>query len=126
MWYYNQKYVDFDELIGETITDITGLGSDNVTIQTESGRKFRMWHQQDCCERVSIEKIVGNIQSIIGSRIESTRKSSFRGDRGESSTVTQFYIGTEHGDDVLIEWLGCSNGYYGEGVSFGEITDEDQ
>ena len=55
-----------DLLKGETLAEVK-VYSDEITFTTASGRKFRMWHQQDCCEHVEIEDVVGDWQDLIGS-----------------------------------------------------------
>ena len=51
-----------EELIGKTITTINAAkGDDSIDFSTSDGKRYRMWHSQDCCESVSINDIVGDI-----------------------------------------------------------------
>jgi hypothetical protein len=88
--------MNFSRLIGETIVDVRGLtvGSGCVTFVTESGRKYTMQHEQDCCESVAIVDVVGDIADLLGT---------------QKGTVT-------------ISWFGSSNGYYSERVDFDEVS----
>lgn len=129
MWRQNQKTID--TLIGETITSIEGMtrGSDCITIACKSGRTFRMYHCQDCCESVQLEDVAGLRDSLIGYPVtmayESTSDESYGRSFGESHTWTFYTIATVQGT-VVLRWLGESNGYYSEAVDFDETTDDSQ
>ena len=118
------------ELLGLTIESTDGLsvGDSVFTMKTTCGRVFRMLHHQDCCEQVAVNRVFGSIDSIIGSPVtvvdetdEPTNAPTY--ERGESHTWSQFRIETEKGY-VEILWLGESNGYYGEDVSFEELENK--
>ena len=116
-------------LIGETITSIEGMtkGSDCITIACESGRTFRMYHEQDCCENVLLEDVAGYIVSIVGFPVtmsyETTSEDKLGREFGEEHLWTFYTIATVQGT-VVLRWLGESNGYYSVGVSFDETTPE--
>jgi hypothetical protein len=112
-------------LLGKTLTSVEGavVGQDEIIFDTEAQR-FRMYHSQDCCECVRIYSVEGDLQNLIGAPIESALESCSNDDPPEcpdSWTWTLFTITTAKGT-VRIKWLGESNGYYGEGVDFCEIT----
>lgn len=111
-------------LKGETIASIEGAqaSSNIVIIKTESGRTFRMYHEQDCCESVAIESVAGDPASLIGRVVTEaieTREDTGAKHGDNSSTETTFVLTTDAGP-VTILWVGTSNGYYGEDVSFVE------
>ncbi len=89
---------------------------------TESGKAYRMHHEQDCCENVSIDDLCGEVEDLIGSPVLQADESSARFTREdhESCTHTFYRIATAKGQ-VVIRWLGTSNGYYSESVDFEEI-----
>ncbi|MDF5995600.1 hypothetical protein P4200_17160 [Pseudomonas aeruginosa] len=62
------KHASISDLLGKTIKQITGLeaGSDSVDFECEDGSLFRMYHQQDCCESVSINDIEGDTSDLVG------------------------------------------------------------
>ena len=119
----------FEELLGKTIKEIAGLekGNDDVVFVLEDGIKYRMYHSQDCCESVSIEDIVGNVEDLIGSPIlqaeEATSNENPTGIKPEypeyqdNFTWTFYKLATVKGY-VTIRWYGESNGYYSESVNF--------
>lgn len=113
--------VPFETLQGETIVALAGAapGSDEITITTASGRTFRMKHYQDCCEEVSVEEVVGDVNAIVGHRLLLARMDTHREGKSYSDTWTFYHLATVKGT-VTLRWLGSSNGYYSEEVSFGE------
>ena len=58
----------FEDMKGMVIVDAEGLkeGSDEVVFFTLDDKKFRMDHQQDCCESVYVADVVGDITDILG------------------------------------------------------------
>lgn len=129
-------------LLGETLAEVSGMepGSEAVTFVTASGRTFRMYHDQDCCESVSVNEIIGNVADLIGSPLTMAEEVSnegfanpwdsvepdeygYRSGVPESFTWTFYRFATVKGY-VTLRWLGESNGYYSESVSFMETTPE--
>lgn len=128
MSYYYDGRVDFSDLKGKTLISTDGLrcGSEEVDFTTACGKKYRMYHSQDCCERVRIEDVSGDWQCLIGSPIELAYEETNRVDDPpeypDSFTWTFYRLATANGY-VVIRWLGESNGYYSESVDFADITD---
>lgn len=116
-------------LLGEIITKIEGAvpGQEYVVFDLANGKRFGMSHEQDCCESVAVHSVAGDLQDIIGSPVLSALE--IEGDPEgwtpheymESHTFTRFRIATAKGTAEIL-WLGESNGYYGEGVSFSEVS----
>lgn len=113
-------------LIGKVLSKVENNG-DELVFTTNDGRVFKMHHYQSCCENVRIEDIVGDLNDLIGDPLlvaeESTGEtpSDYKfGYEPTSYTWTFYKFATRRGY-VDIRWLGTSNGYYSEGVSFDEI-----
>ena len=124
----------FAQLIGKTLVYVGGLekGSERVTFTCDDGTEFVMHHAQDCCESVSVADVTGDVDDLIGSPILMADESSSdkewpadaaRPDYTESFTWTFYKLATVKGY-VDIRWLGESNGYYGEEVSFAQTKPE--
>jgi len=117
------KYMNFFELKGKTLTNVSAdEGDGDVTLRAGS-ESFLLWHQQDCCESVHLEKIIGDVNNLIGSPI-TLAEDDHPGDPdwsqlkfSESHTWSQFILETAKGR-VEFWFLGESNGYYSEEVSF--------
>lgn len=129
LWKYE---CDFDELKGKTIIKIDGLKKDSeeVRFYCSDGSEYLMYHDQDCCERVSVEDICGDIEDLINSEILiAEERTSEDNPDGVSSEITEwqdsftwtFYELATIKGSVTIRWYGESNGYYSESVDFCKI-----
>jgi hypothetical protein len=120
---FNKKgnAMDISTLIGKKIDKIRQY--DDEVIFVCGNEAYNMYHMQDCCERVYIWDIIGDLESLVGSTVLSVYES---GDDPadvdyiphESYTWTIYTLVTDKGT-VVIRWLGESNGYYSERVHFG-------
>lgn len=118
------KAIGFGELVGLTLrsVEVAEPDKDEIILKTQCGRDFRMWHEQDCCESVYVEDIIGDLDDLIGSPITMAEKSSNSGDGGWGTQTWTFYKLATIKGYVTLRWLGESNGYYSEAVDFQEIT----
>ncbi|MDG0882196.1 hypothetical protein P6U15_29985, partial [Bacillus paranthracis] len=62
-------YVSFDILEGKVLTKIKQDVPDELLFHTSEGEVYKMYHEQDCCEEVGIEEIIGDLDDLIGSPI---------------------------------------------------------
>lgn len=121
IWKYNEtREAEFSELKGLILSEIVRYSNDTdiLDFYTVCGRKFRMQHEQDCCESVYIESITGELNDLIDSEILMAKEATSRNkEANESGTWTFYKLATRKGY-VDIRWNGESNGYYSESVSF--------
>lgn len=128
-----------DETTGETewiragkvsISSFVGKVFDKVVVRDdeidfhEGGDVYRMFHDQDCCESVSIEDFNGDAEDLVGvpimlaeestSDVDPTDEGRDK-DKYDSNTWTFYRFRTIKGT-VSIRWYGTSNGYYSESV----------
>lgn len=124
--------MEFKDLMGHTIIEITGKkGDDRMTLKTGDGKEYVMYHSQDCCESVAIEDIVGDLDDLLGEQLLEAEEVSGNTDPEgykvpeyrDSFTWTFYKLGTRKGA-VTVRWLGESNGYYSESVTFCEASKE--
>jgi hypothetical protein len=106
-------------MVGQTFTEVY-MTQDNSEIFFKNDTvTYMMYHQQDCCESVSVEDIVGTLDMLIDTPILKAYSSGDSGDSGDSYfssfTYTFYHIATIKGY-VTIRWYGESNGYYSEEV----------
>lgn len=101
--------------------------NDNLVFEVEDGRLFILYHDQDCCESVSLEDVVGDLNDLVGSPILEAECVSNIPEQGwvedadaqteyeDSFTWTYYKFATIKGH-VNLRWYGSSNGYYSESV----------
>ena len=122
MSYYG-NYCNVDVLTGKTLESLVDEGNELV-FKTTDGETYRMYHEQDCCESVVLEDVVGDLQDLVGSvilvaeEVEGESPADF--EAYESYTWTFYKFATRKGY-VDLRWLGQSNGYYSESVSFCKV-----
>lgn len=116
---------EFADLVGKTIVEIKGgkAGDDEIIFICDGGEKYQMYHNQDCCESVSVEDVCGDFADVIGLPILlAEEREQDDENASESGTWTFYELATNKGR-VTIRWYGCSNGYYSESVDFDLMRD---
>ena len=121
------KNVSFENLRGKVLTKIEGMGKygEAVDFHAEDGSIYRMYHEQDCCEEVSIYDVCGDVEDLIGSEIllaeevvsDEWPEGVEKPEHLDSFTWTFYKLATRKGY-VDIRWCGESDGYYSESVDF--------
>lgn len=111
-----------EEMLGSIIVRIEGekKGDERMIFHAEDGRSFRFHHEQDCCESVVIEDVVGDLVDLLHSPILIAEEVSSEGTPlpdCDSGTWTFYKFATMKGH-VTVRWLGISNGYYSETVDY--------
>ncbi len=121
--------VDFKELQEQTLWNIS-ISEDKkeIVFETIEGNRYVQYHDQDCCEVVEVEEIVGDLEDLIGSPIllaeevihenESPEGISLPEDSYDDSFTWTFYKLATIKGTVTIRWYGESNGYCSEEVDF--------
>ena len=123
--------MDIKQLLGKTITSIDKVYEDEekptkLKITLDNGEKYLMFHEQDCCESVWLEDIVGNLEDLLGNPLVMAEKETCENCGGsldrwdESYTWTYYKFATIKGY-VTLRWYGTSNGYYCEEVEIRKI-----
>jgi len=116
-WEASAKIAD---MVGKTFTSVKSTGSELI-FENEQDR-YVFFHQQDCCESVRIEDIVGDLSDLEGEPLlvaeEVSGETPADFEAYESYTWTFYKFATRKGY-VDVRWLGESNGYYSESVDLG-------
>lgn len=114
--------VPIANMVGKVFTKVYGeIGSTELIFENAEER-FVFFHEQDCCEQVDINDIVGDLQDLIGEpllvaeEVTGEIPASFNEDDYYSVTWTFYKFATRKGY-VDIRWLGESNGWYSEHVT---------
>ena len=112
-----------EKLLGKTLVNIDINEHKDVIIFTDlEGNRYQMFHEQECCEDVGIEEVIGDLNDLIGEPITMAEESTNREDKMgkdiyDDFTWTFYKLATIKGY-VTIGWLGESNGCYSEDVEF--------
>ena len=125
------RAVSIGDLVGLTLVAATAVDTahegvnDELHLDTADGRRFRFFHDQNCCETVSIEDICGDLADLVGSPITQAEEEVSGQDVNppgvpvptyqDSFTWTFYKFATIKGS-VTVRWYGESNGYYSESV----------
>jgi hypothetical protein len=120
---YIESVSDFEGSVIQSINVSEDKDEINFTLTT--GESFKMYHMQDCCESVLIDDIDGDLQDLVGQRIEVfEERTSELGDEEvwESLTWTFYTIRTIK-NSVTITWRGESNGCYSESVDIKQVKE---
>lgn len=116
------KQASIEDLKGQTFSNVYNKSNEELIFENDKGI-FIFAHDQECCEEVYIESIVGDLSDLIGEPIlgaeESTREGTeedYTNKNVYSATWTFYKFRTRKGY-VDVRWLGESNGCYSEKVS---------
>lgn len=121
-----RDYIRIEELLGKIFVDIkVNNDQEQIIFTCDDGKKYLMFHSQDCCESVNIEDIVGDLDDLLNEPLlmaeEATNSEDTMGkDVYDSFTWTFYRFATKKGY-VTIRWYGESNGYYSESVDIVEL-----
>lgn len=116
-------YAPFSELVGQTLASVTETPEGGLVFITDTGQRYEMYHEQNCCEHVYLEEIVGDLADSIGAPIVHAEEvisypEEPPVDSNDLSHCWTFYkLSTSRGY-ITFRWYGASNGYYSETVSF--------
>ena len=117
----------FSLLVGKTLTKAENIDDEVIYFKASDGSQYELYHDQDCCERVMVDDICGDLADLLGSPILSAEEATSDQDppdpnTWESVTWTFYKLATVKGS-VTIRWCGRSNGYYSESVEFRKFGD---
>ncbi len=116
----------YDDLIGKTFSEVVNNNNEELIFKLENDLGYKFYHNQDCCENVIIEDVVGDLLNLSGTPIleaEESSSDSFNSDYNYDSCTWTFYRFSTIKGTVTVRWLGTSNGYYSESVDFGALNE---
>ena len=115
----------FETMVGATMRKVVNEGNDRLVFDTVGGRRHVFFYEPDCCATCSIEDVCGDLADLEGAPLVMAEEvSNYEHDippHADSYTWTFYRFATAKGS-VTVRWLGESNGYYSESVSYSEET----
>jgi hypothetical protein len=116
-----------EDMRGKTFTKVYVTDDKHEMIFENDEFIFTFYHDQDCCEGVQVEDIVGDLNDLVGKPLDIVEEVEHVSDftpagveppeDPDSYTWTFYKFATIKGW-VDVRWLGESNGYYSESVDF--------
>ena len=123
MSYYDyNSSANIADMVGKVFTSVTETG-DTMVFENATER-YVFFHEQNCCESVGINDVVGDLSDLVGGpllvadEVSGETPVGFEDEYHESVTWTFYKFATRKGY-VDVRWLGESNGYYSESVDLG-------
>ena len=113
---WRDNHVDVAEMQGQTFTRVWS-DMDTVTFENDEVR-YVLYHDQDCCESVTVEEIIGDLEDLEKWPLLISREdTNIDGpELNEENYTWTFYNFATFKGYVTIRFLGVSNGYYSEDV----------
>jgi hypothetical protein len=118
--------IDISDMIGKSVQHIEVGDKTEITFycfdNDGSEVRYTMYHDQDCCENVYLEDIVGDLEDLYVGKIIKAEEVTNRNDpppaegSDESYTWTYYNLATIEGY-IQFRWFGTSNGYYSESMN---------
>ena len=125
------------KILGKTFTSVKyyrgdhpRIDGDVIEFTAEDNTVYVMYHNQECCENVTIEDICGDLKNLEGSPLLVAEEVNSYGDDSYedpdadadfSATWTFYKLATIKGF-VDVRWYGTSNGYYSERADFAKYV----
>jgi len=112
---------EIQDMVGKTFTRVYGGVGDGVMVFENDTERYVFTHDQDCCESVDINDVVGDLSDLVdepllmAEEVSGKTPAEFNEADHESVTWTFYKFATRRGY-VDVRWLGESNGYYSESV----------
>lgn len=119
----------FEDLVGKILTKIENVENEELIFTLDNGDMYELYHEQDCCEDVQIDDIIGDLDDLLNSPIlmaeevtnnENPDETENIPEYQESFTWTFYKLATMNGY-VTVRWYGESNGYYSESVEWKKL-----
>lgn len=129
---YNHSEIDNELLqnlmVGKEFNSVYVSGDNDRLVfskynSTKDEQGITFYHEQDCCECVSIEDICGDLNDLRATPILSAEVVTNEGYNDDGSYTWTFYKFSTIKGDVTVRWYGTSNGYYSEEVDL-IVTEE--
>lgn len=125
------KVYVYENMIGKVFDNVVQV-DDEVHFYNNGDLMFKLFHEQDCCENVYIESIVGDLNDLTNNPI-TLAEVVYKNNHDQEDlddcydlfqTWSFFKFATVKGY-ADIRFFGSSNGYYSETADLKEYSNED-
>lgn len=115
------SYTEISDLLNKRIDTITGVeGGEELVFTLKTGERYRMHHDQSCCEHVYLAEVIGDLEDLIGWPILEAEE--VKEDKpADGAELWTFYKFRSWKGYVTLRWIGTSNGYYSVSVQFEKL-----
>ena len=114
---------DIKSMVWKIPTKITVVEDEMIVFWFTDGSVCRFYHDQNCCETVTIADVCGDFEDLINHPIIVADERTYSGEDSDYESFTYtFYTFRGTGGSVDVRWNGYSNGYYSEAVDFEMVT----
>lgn len=131
----NDVYV-YKDLVDQVFQSVRKVGDDQLVFTAINGDVFMFYHDQDCCEAVWIEDIIGDLNDLVHAPLIMAEEVIYDRETppdvappdnmdGDDCFTWTFYKFATHKGYVTVRWYGTSNGYYSESVHFKQVKKEE-
>jgi len=121
----NYSVAELSDIVGKTPISIEQHGDVEIVMSFLDGSTGVLYHEQDCCECVSIDDVNGDWTDLLNNpllvadeRVSRSPPTDAIVSEWDDSNTWTFYTFRGVGGSVDVRWHGSSNGYYSEGVDF--------
>jgi hypothetical protein len=122
---FNKKLAKIEDLENNIFTEIfvnKDKAEDDYILFINNDYIFAMFHEQNCCESVTIKEISGDITDLEHYPLLMAELVKNDGNQEWGTFTWSFYKLATIKGYVTISWFGESNGYYSEEVSIYKIN----
>ena len=115
-----------DDMKGQVFTKVYVTDNKYEMIFENDEFIFTFYHEDDCCECVQVEDVVGDLNDLVGKPldiVEVVRYDDTMPEGMDLAVPSESYVWTFYKFATIkgwvdVRWLGESNGYYSEEVDF--------
>lgn len=110
-----------EQLINKTIINIV-KNDYEIIFECNNGEKYKMYHEEECCEDVKVEDISGDLEDLLNTPLLMAEEATEEGETDWGTCTWTFYKFATINGYVTIRWYGESNGYYSESVDIEKVN----
>ncbi len=100
------------DLVGKTFSSVKAKGDELHFVLSNGKGSYTFKHDNDCCEYVSLEDVIGDLSDLENSPILTAECRTENNEPDDGTELWTFYEFATNKGSVTVRWYGSSNGYY--------------